>query len=125
MPAASGRKRKATGPTPTPTSKKPRVSASTQALCDLTAAFNRVAIILEKAFENNVPTSSTRKTDSVKAVMKLANKLEKDWLTKRQMALLLDIFEKEPFAVESYQLVHEDDELCREWIYIKLNILPD
>ena len=57
--------------------------------------------------------------------MKLAIEREKDWLTKRQMALLLDIFEKEPLATEGYQLVQDDDELRREWICVKLNTSLD
>jgi hypothetical protein len=59
--------------------------------------------------------------------MKLAIDPEtlKDWLTKRQMALLLDVFEKEPLATESYQLLQDDDELRMEWICVKLNISLD
>ena len=116
MPAPSKRKRaSSTGPT---TRKKPRVSASTQAFGDLTAAFHHTATVIEKAFESNVPTSLKRKTDT----MKLAIEREKDWLTKRQMALLLDLFEREPLAAEGYQLLQDDDELRREWICVKLHI---
>lgn len=119
MPAPSKRKRTSnTSPT---TRKKPRVSASTQAFGDLTAAFHHTATVIEKAFETNVPTSLKRKTDT----MKLAIEREKDWLTKRQMALLLDLFEKEPIAAEGYQLLLDDDELRREWICIKLQISLD
>jgi hypothetical protein len=57
--------------------------------------------------------------------MKLAIEREKDWLTKRQMALLLDLFEKEPLATEGYQLLQDDDELRREWICVKLHISLD
>ena len=57
--------------------------------------------------------------------MKLAIEREKDWLTKHQLALLLDLFEKEPFAAETYQLMQEDNELSREWICLKLNISLD
>jgi hypothetical protein len=56
--------------------------------------------------------------------MKLAIEREKDWLTKRQMALLLDVFEKEPLATEGYQLLQDDDELRKEWICVKLGISP-
>lgn len=57
--------------------------------------------------------------------MKLAIEREKDWLNKRQLALLLDVFEKEPLATEGYQLVQDDDELRREWICVKLKISLD
>lgn len=119
MPAPSKRKRAASGGPVT--RKKPRVSASTQAFGDLTAAFQHAATVLEKAFVINVSTSPSRMTDT----MKLAIEREKDWLTKRQMALLLDIFEKQPLAAEGYQLVKDDDELRREWICVKLNISLD
>ena len=119
MPAPSKRKRASnTGPT---TRKKPRVSASTQAFGDLTTAFYHTATVIEKAFETHVPTSLKRKTDT----MKLAIEREKDWLTKRQMAILLDVFEKEPLATEGYQLVLDDDELRKEWICVKLNTTLD
>lgn len=119
MPGPSQRKRTASaGPL---TSKKPRISASTQASDDLTAAFHRAAAVFEKAFDTTVPSSPSRKIDT----MKIAIQREKDWLTKREMALLLNVFEKEPLAAESYQLVQDDDELRREWICVKLNISHD
>lgn len=119
MPGPSQRKRTASaGPL---TSKKPRISASTQASDDLTAAFHRAAAVFEKAFDTIVPSSPSRKIDT----MKIAIQREKDWLTKREMALLLNVFEKEPLAAESYQLVQDDDELRREWICVKLNISHD
>ena len=53
--------------------------------------------------------------------MRLAIEREKDWLSKREMALLVNIFETDPLATATYQLMQGDDELGTEWICIKLN----
>lgn len=89
-------------------------------LGDLTATSRRVADVLEIDIDIRVPKSPTLSTQQTKS-MKLVIERERDWMTKRQMALLVDVFEKEPFAAESYQLVLEDNELCREWIRVKIN----
>jgi hypothetical protein len=89
-------------------------------LGDLTATSRRVADVLEIDIDIRVPKSPTLSTQQTKS-MKLVIERERDWMTKRQMALLVDVFEKEPFAAESYQIVLEDNELCREWIRVKIN----
>ena len=75
------------------------------------------------------PTGSVAVSASIQAfgdvatfhTMKLAIELEKDWLSKREMALLINIFGTDPLAAHAYQLMQDDEELRREWIRIKLN----
>jgi hypothetical protein len=87
----------------------------------ITESMNRVTDILEVAFPKTtaLPPTPVRKQNAIETAITL----EKEWLSKRELAQLVNVFESHAFASEGYKAVMQDEELRKEWVKAKLGLL--
>jgi hypothetical protein len=87
-------------------------------------SMERVSEVLSAAFSsssNALPPTPVRKQIAIKNAMRL----ERTWLTGRQLVFFINVLEKKTFAAEGYEVIMEDEDLRKEWVKMKLNIQDD
>lgn len=82
-------------------------------LNELATSMGHVTTVLESAFKSPaLPPTPVHKQDAIKAALRL----EKGWLSTKQMTQLINVFEREPYAAEGYQTVLEEEEIRKQWV---------
>ena len=87
----------------------------------ITESMNRVTDNLEVAFPKTtaLPPTPVHKQNAIEMAITLKN----EWLSKHELAQLVNVFESHTFASEGYKAVMQDEELCKEWVKAKLGLL--
>lgn len=119
----SGRKRAASA-TPVSNVKKSRTTPAEKLFTGISTSMEHVSEVLSAAFpssSNTLPPTPVHKQTAIKNAMRL----ERTWLTGCQLVSFINVLEKETFAAEGYEVVMEDEDLRKEWVKMKLNILGD
>ncbi|KAF8958635.1 hypothetical protein BDZ97DRAFT_1668203 [Flammula alnicola] len=116
-PARSNHKHAASSAPPSNNVKRARETPGTKLMGSISTlliatSYDRVTNLLEKVLQPDGPSTPARK----QKVIAFAMDLEEDWLRGRDLARLINVLEKEPYAAEGYVQVMKNTKLHKNWV---------